>query len=244
MASGYAPVDPNQGSVNKVNKRTGVEPPAKALTSSSANEVKPAAKSDSPSTFTPSTTPSYPTPTAVAQSTPWPSRPITNTPSATSSAGWKKRGELAMQWVAANRVASSVGAFVVLSLIVFGAVMVYRKRRQHVVTKRVKVPGVQPKYSPANAPEGFQANSDTEFDDMLFDDYVADVRDPEVTLPSAELNFSQPRNGSDEWAEQESDSESAQPTAAPINKRWHPATPPVPSYTIKNEVPEREVFEL
>ena len=245
LPSAYAPVGPNQRSVNRVNKGTAAEPPAKASTSSSsANEVKPVPKSDSPSTLTPSATPSYPTSAAVAQSTPWPSRPIANTPSAPAAVGWKKRSELAMQWVATNRVAVSVGAFVVLSLIVFGAVMVYRKRRQRVNAKRVKVPGVQPKCSPASASEEFQANSHAEFDDMLFDDYVSDVRDPEVTLPSAELNYSQPGNGSGEWVEQEFNSEPAKPTAAPSDQRWSSASPPVPSYTIKNEVPEREVFEL
>ncbi len=241
----YPSVVPSQGSVNKVHSRTAVEPPAKTLTSSSsANEVKPAPKSDSYSTFTPSPTPSYPTSTAVAQSTPWPSRPIANSPTALSSAGWKKRSELATQWVAANRVVASVGAFVVLSLMVFGASMVYRKRRQRVTNKRVKVPGVQPKNSAASAPEEFQANSDAEYDEILIDDYVSDLRDPEATLPSAAVNFSQPGTGSSEWAEQVFDSEPAQPTAPSVNQRWIPATPPVQSYTIRNEVPEREVFEL
>jgi hypothetical protein len=149
-----------------------------------------------------------------------------------------------MQWVSANRVAASVGAFVLLSLIVFGASMLYRKRRKHVETKRVKVPGVQPKYSPVSDPEELPANSNAEYDDMLFDDYVSDVRDTEVTLPSAALNFSQPRNGDREWAERVSQQEAAQSTAAPVDQPWIPATPSLPDYAMKNEVPEREVFEL
>jgi hypothetical protein len=243
--SSHVQANPNQGSVNKVHNRTAVNPsPAKPVaSSSSANDVKPGPKSDSPSTFTPSSTPSYPTSTAVVQSTPWPQRTIANSPSATSLAGWKKRSELAMQRVSGNRVAASVGAFVVLSLIVFGASMFYRKRRKHVKTKRVKVP-VQPKYSPASDPEDLMTTSNAEYDDMLFDDYVSDVREPEVTLPSAALNFSQPSNGGREWAGQVLEPESVQPTAAPVNQRWIPAAPPIQSYTIKNEVPEREVFEL
>lgn len=244
--SSHVQAGPTQGLVNKVHNRTAVEPaPAKPVaSSSSANDVKPAPKSDSPATFMPSSTPSYPTSTAVAQSTPWPSRTIPNSPSATSSAGWKKRGDLAMQWVSANRVAASVGAFVILSLIVFGVSMIFRKRRKHVKTRRVKVPGVQPKNSPSSAPEESMANSNAVDDDMLFDDYVSDVRDPEVTLPSAALDFSQPSNGGHEWAEQVFEPGLARPTAATVNQRWIPANPPIPSYTNKNEVPEREVFEL
>jgi len=244
--SSHVQAGPTQGSVNKVHNRTAVElPPARPVaSSSSANDVKPAPKSDSPATFTPSSTPSYTPSTAVAQSTPWPSRTIPNSPSATSSAGWKKRGDLAMQWVSANRVAASVGAFVILSLIVFGVSMIYRKRRKHGKTRRVKVTGVQPKNSPASDPEESMANSNAVYDDMLFDDCVSDVRDPEVTLPSAALDFSQPNNGGHEWAEQVFEAGSARPTAATVNQRWIPANPPIPSYTNKNEVPEREVFEL
>jgi hypothetical protein len=234
----------HRGSVNKVHNKTAIEPsPAKPVASlSSANEVKPASKSDSPSTFTPSPTPGYPTVTAVAQSTPWPSRTIANSPSATSSTGWRKRSELAVQWVSANRVVASVGAFVVLSLVVFSVSMIYLKRRKHVNTKRLKVPGVQPKNSPARDPEDVVANSNAEYDDMLFDEYLSDVNDPEVTLPSAALDFSQPNNCGLEWAEEVS--EPTEPPAAAVNQRWMPATPPISSYTTRNEVPEREVFEL
>jgi hypothetical protein len=236
---------PSEGSVNKVYNRAAADPsPAKSVASSNANEVKPAPKSDLPSTFTPSSTPSYPTSTAVTQSTPWPSRPIVNSPSATSSVGWKKRSEMAMRWVSANQVAASVGAFVLLILIVFGASMLYRKRRKHVKTKRVKVQGVQPKFSPDNDPEELPANSNAEYDDLLFDNYVSDVRDAEVTLPSAALNVSQPHNGGREWAERVAEPEAAQSTAAPVNQRWIPATPSIPDDAIRNEVPEREVFEL
>lgn len=111
-------------------------------------------------------------------------------------------------------------------------------------TQRVKVPGAQPKYSPDNGPEELPAINNSEYDDMLFDDYVSDVREPEVTLPSAALNLSQPSNGGGEWTERVPEPEAAQPTAAPVNQRWIPATPSIPSYTIRNDVPEREVFEL
>ena len=81
---------------------------------------------------------------------------------------------------------------------------------------------------------------------MLFDDYVSDVREPEVTLPSAALNFSQPGNGGREWAEQVFDARSQQSRRA---DRWSSAPgfqqrPQYQDYTMKNEVPEREVFEL
>lgn len=108
----------------------------------------------------------------------------------------------------------------------------------------MKVPGVQPKNSPASDSEESMANSNAVYDDMLFDDYVSDVTDPEVTLPSAALGSSQPSNGGQEWAEQVFEAGSARPTAARVNQRWIPANPPIPSYTNKNEVSEREVFEL
>jgi hypothetical protein len=141
-------------------------------------------------------------------------------------------------------VAASAGAFVILSLIVFGGSMIYRTRRKHVKTRRLKVSGVQPKNSPASDLEESMANSNAVFDDMLFDDYVSDVRDPKVTLSSAALDFSQPSNGGHEWAEEVLEPRSARPTNATVNQRWIPASGPIPSYTNKNEVPEREVFEL
>ena len=244
LQSSHIPARPNQGSANKVHNRTAVEPPPNPVaSSSSANEAKSPAKSDSTSTFTASSTTSYPTSTAVAQSTPWPSRTIANSPPAISATGWKKRSELAMQWVSANRVAASVGAFVILSLVVFGVSMIFRKRRKHVKARRMKLPGVQPKNSHASDPEELMPNAEAVYDDTLFDEYVSDLRRPAVTVPSAELNFSQPSNVGHEWAEEVFQLEPATPTAATDNERWI-TNPSIPSYTIKNEVPEREVFEL
>jgi hypothetical protein len=243
--STYVKAAPNQGSVNRVHNRTAVEtPPAEPVASSArANDVKPTPNSDLPSSVTPTSTPGYTTST-IAQSTPWPSRTVASSPSTTSSAGWKKRGELVMQWVSANRLAASFGAFVALSVIVFVVSMIHRKRRKHVKAGRVKVTGVKPKNSPANNPEESMANPNAVYDDMLFDDYVSDMNQPEVTLPSAAVNFSQSTNGDREWAREGLEPEPAESRAAPVNQRWIPATQPIPSYTIKNEVPEREVFEL
>ena len=244
LQSSNIPAGRHQGLANKVHNKTAVErPQAKPVAlSPNANEVNSPPKSDSPSTFTPSSTPSYPTSTVVAQSTPWPSRTIANSPSATSSAGWKLRSELAMQWVAANRVAASVAAFIILSLVVFGVSMIFRKRRRHLKARRVKLPGVQPKNSNASDPEESMPNPDAVYDDTLFHDYVSDVRDPEITLPSAALNSSQ-SSTRHEWAEEVFRPEPATSTVSTVNERWI-TNPSIPSYTIKNEVPEREVFEL
>ncbi|HEY8186061.1 MAG TPA: hypothetical protein VIF64_08330 [Pyrinomonadaceae bacterium] len=76
------------------------------------------------------------------------------------SSGWKSRGKAALQWVAANRLATLLGALILLSLIVYLAVALLRRPRRWTSAKRGKAfkaqPKVQPKYS-----------LESEFDELL-----------------------------------------------------------------------------
>jgi hypothetical protein len=109
--------------------------------------VPPAPKSDSSTPVLPSTSPNYP---ALSTGTPVsvPSKPVANFPGSLESPNWKTRGKAALQWVAANRMASLLAAVLLLSLLVFFGSSVYRRRKNAVKAKRAKAPGVQPKYSP------------------------------------------------------------------------------------------------
>ena len=85
----------------------------------------------------------------------------TNTPPATASSSpvasssgsndflnWRKRQASARQWMSANRLATLVGALILLSLIVYLVTAIRRRQPTVVKTKRAKAPKVQPKYSP------------------------------------------------------------------------------------------------
>jgi hypothetical protein len=235
--------NPSRVSVDKAFKTAPSNASSKSVVAlSNANEVKPARKSDLPSTFTPSSTPSYPTSTPATQSTPFQPRPIVA--SSTGQSGWKQRSEVVMRWVSANRVASVVSAFVLVTLLVFAGAMLYRGRRKHVRTKRVKMAGVQPKYSPDSDVAELHSSTNQEFDDMGFDDYLSDVSDSEVTSPSAALNLSQPHHEDSDWSQLIPEPASAKSSMPPVNQSWIPLAPSIPDYARKNDVPEREVFEL
>lgn len=97
------------------------------------------------SVLTPSTSSSYP---ALTTATPVSSNSSAGTSGSAAPSGflnWKTRGKNALQWVPKNRLASLLGALILLSLIVY-LVMILRRRRENVVkAKRVRAPKVQPK---------------------------------------------------------------------------------------------------
>ena len=85
----------------------------------------------------------------------------TNTPPATASSSpvasssgssdflnWRNRQAAARQWMSANRLATLLGALILLSLIVYLATAIRRRQKTVVKTKQAKAPKVQPKYSP------------------------------------------------------------------------------------------------
>ena len=84
----------------------------------------------------------------------------TNTPPATTSSSsgakasgssdflnWRNRQAAARQWMSANRLATLLGALILLSLIVYAASAIRGRQKAAVKTKRAKLPKVQPKYS-------------------------------------------------------------------------------------------------
>ena len=82
------------------------------------------------------------TPTASPSST-----PVTGSSGSGSSLNWKDRQAAARQWMSANRLATLLGALILLSLIVYLALALRRRQKTVVKTKRAKAPKVQPRYS-------------------------------------------------------------------------------------------------
>jgi hypothetical protein len=77
----------------------------------------------------------------------------TSSPANSGSTGflnWRNRLTAARQWMSANRLATLLGALILLSLIVY-LVFVMRRRQETVVkTRQAKTPKVQPRYSPSD----------------------------------------------------------------------------------------------
>lgn len=85
------------------------------------------------------------TTTPIASSSPI---PITSSSGSGRFLNWRDRQASVRQWMSANRLATLLGALILLSLIVY-LVLALRRRRTHVVkTKRANAPKVQPRYSP------------------------------------------------------------------------------------------------
>ena len=85
--------------------------------------------------------------TPIAQSS---SSPATSSSGSTSFLNWKNRLDAARQWMSANRLATLVGALILLSLIVYLVIVMRRRRETVVKNKQAKTPKVQPRYSPGN----------------------------------------------------------------------------------------------
>ncbi|MEK6281635.1 MAG: hypothetical protein AABN95_14870 [Acidobacteriota bacterium] len=245
----YVPVSSGQEIKSKANNRVAPDfTPVKTNSGSDTNPWKATPRSDSPST-TPSATPTYPASTSVTESSsPLSSRPVVTSRAPTAPTGWKTRGELTLQWVSANRVAVSIGAFVLLSLILVACTMLYRKRRKQAKTQRAKVPGVQPKTSPEMGFEELLNNARSDSYEPILDDYATELTQPqsEVTSAAAARNVSQSGNGSRKRVVPVQEQARAQSAGAPVrlNQAFVSSTAASPNYTVKNEEPEREVFEL
>jgi hypothetical protein len=72
-----------------------------------------------------------------------------NSAGSTSFLNWRTRQAAALQWMSANRLATLLGALILLSLIVYLLLAVRRRKETVVKTKRANVPKVQPKHSAA-----------------------------------------------------------------------------------------------
>lgn len=76
------------------------------------------------------------------------SKPAVTQSGSTASPTWMGRARAVRTWVSANRAATLLGALLLLSVIVFLGVPLYRRRKVLFKAKRVKAPLAQPKYSP------------------------------------------------------------------------------------------------
>jgi len=124
-----------------------------------ANSSKNAAKSPSPvssptSVLSPATSRTYPplTTSSPAASSSANSAAHSSGPSASaSSLNWRARGNSAIKWVSANRLATLLGALILLSLILY-LVLGLRRRGKDPKAKRLKALKAQPKIQPKVQP--------------------------------------------------------------------------------------------
>lgn len=105
-------------------------------------------KSASPATvLPPSGSPKYPALTTATPATTANIKPAVTSPGGANSPSLKTRGRGALEWVAANRLATLLAALLVLSMLFYVFAIFSRRRRKVVKAKRTQVPLAQPKYS-------------------------------------------------------------------------------------------------
>jgi len=161
-AAGPMPSDSAASRVRTVNGRDGSiglgDPRSQTYPNANSNKTgdnqvttnvatAPASPSSSPSILSPGSTSYQPlsASTPIAQSS---SRPANSSAGSITSQNWRSRLTAATQWIAANRLATLIGALILLGLIVY-LVIVLRRRRETVGKNRqAKTPKVQPRYSP------------------------------------------------------------------------------------------------
>lgn len=115
----------------------------------------------------PSVSSDYQALTTGTPATPAISKPAVTQSGSTASSTWMSRARTARNWASANRAATLLGALLLLSVIVFLGVILYRRREILFKAKRVKAPLAQPKYSPdvelkevvATGPASFAASA-------------------------------------------------------------------------------------
>jgi hypothetical protein len=157
-AAGPMPSDSAASRVRTVSGREG------SLGSGDARQAYPTANSNravtagasaspslSPSSvLTPGNATSYQplsTTTPIAQPS---SIPANSSSGSTSFLNWKNRLAAARHWMSANRLATLLGALILLSLVVYLVIFMRRRQETAVKNKQAKTPKVQPRYSPGN----------------------------------------------------------------------------------------------
>lgn len=150
-------VQPNRhtGSNKGLNKQSvsGNNQTAKGNTQSTSSNAATELPSPAPSSspiLTPSTSASYPALTTATPAASVSSQPAISSSTSSGSPSflnWKTRGRAALQWVSANRLATLVGALILLSLIFYLATALRRRRKKLITAKRVNAAKVQPKHS-------------------------------------------------------------------------------------------------
>lgn len=118
------------------------------LTTGMVATASPSPYSSPSSSFSPGPATSYQPLTTTTPTLSSSSSPTSSSSSSQSSSNWRNRMAVARQWMSANRLATLLGALILLSLIAY-LVMASRRRQTNVVkTQRAKAPKVQAKYSP------------------------------------------------------------------------------------------------
>jgi hypothetical protein len=115
-----------------------------ASPSSGSSSVLSPSSSFPPTTATPATSGTY-QPTFGAS----PAGPVV----ASDTSSWKARGDAAMKWMFANRLATLLGALILLALIVYLVLALGRRRKNQAKAKRLQAPKVQPKILPTSESE-------------------------------------------------------------------------------------------
>ena len=156
--AGPMPSDSAASRVRTVNGREGSigsGDPRQAYPTANSNRAVVAGASASPSVspssvLTPGNATSYQplsTTTPIASGS---SSPVNSSSGSSSFLNWKSRLAAARYWMSANRLATLIGALILLSLVVY--LVIFMRRRQETVakSKQAKTPKVQPRYSPGN----------------------------------------------------------------------------------------------
>jgi hypothetical protein len=176
------------------------------------------------------------------------SRPADNASGAGGFLNLKRRSTAALQWAATNRLATLLGALILLSLILYLAMALRSRQKKVAKEKRAKAPKVQPKYSAAGelkevsgpslreraAPHlkddlaTSRAGSELVSDRATRPNQVPDQRDIREHRPANAPASSAKMSSSDEWV-------LTRPTIA---------SPTAAHDEQNSEEEEREVFEL
>lgn len=192
------------------------------------------------SILTPSTSSSYP---PLTTSTPAPSSSKSADNSSVTSGtrefvNWKGRGKSALQWMSANRLATLLGALILLSLVLYLTTGLRRRRKSVAKPKRIKSmvhPKVQPKVQPRVQPK-------------VPPTYSPDAYQNEAGPVISGTSNNQPKEFVGDYAPRPTQAASAPPIAA-ATSQWVLTKPSIVSPTAgpdeySSEEEEREVFEL
>jgi len=194
-----------------------------STTGNAAIELPSPVPSPSP-IFTPSTSANYPALTTATPAASVSSQPAISSSTSSGSPGflnWKTRGKAALHWVSANRLATLLGALILLSLVFYLATALRRRRKKLITAKRVNASKVQPKHSSA-----------ADFDELLSAGPVTSPASSKLPKEFAKKPAIAP----------------AVAAATPQNHSWVLTKPSVASPSAGHEhssdEEEREVFEL
>jgi hypothetical protein len=212
------------------------QPNSDAASRSQSNTTEPWTAAQSPSTTaTPfPTTVNQPSNASTTSAYVPPRQPLA-VPSPIARTEWKQRKDLVLKWIAANRTLAVVAAVLMVGLIVFGGVFLLRRRSNAARPTRHKVQGVQPKYTP-----------DGEFDDVVehqsesSSDLVEETTEISPATTASGLGVKEEFQHDEVFHWVEDSQDLSMNVDVPVIQQ----IPEIPTYVIKNEEPEREVFEL